>query len=129
MLNQEQTIAQLQDHLVSVLELKLELAQKLEEMLRAVVILENDTSSQFNWSYLLKDLHTALYDVDLNASFRFVDDVEEQINDIPFKIRRVTQSMRTAVNPILRNTPVFFDASNPPTEQDFASDNDAKGKK
>lgn len=119
MANQD-SLLRLQEHLLNVLELKLELARTLEELLRDVVALENDFGSEINWSYLLRDLHNVVYQVDVNEAFRFVDDIEEQINDIPYKVRRATSAMRTAVNPVLRKTPVYLDAAHPPIEEDYS---------
>lgn len=109
----------LHEHLYSLLESKLELAKSLEEILRGIALLEGDYSSDINWSYILRDLKLEVAQVDLNTVLAFIDEIEEQINDIPYKVKRATQKMRTAVNPILKNTPVFYDAANPPLQEDY----------
>jgi len=118
----------LQQHVYSLLESKLELAKTIEELNRAIVTLEGDTSSELNWSYLLHDLKLSLYDIDLNYALGFINEIDEQISDLPYKVRRAQQKMRTAVNPILRNTPVFFDASNQPEETDYLNPRDPEKK-
>ena len=115
----------LSERVYSLLESKLEILQEIEELKRDMAVAENqpmiesEPDSVVNWSYMLADLHTVVNQIDVNTVFSFIDDIEEQVNDLPYKVRLAKQKMRTAVNPIFRNTPVFFDASNPPAPEDF----------
>lgn len=115
----DKTLQNLYQHVVNLLECKLELAKALEDLQREIAVMEEDWSSNINWSYLLEDLKHEVAGVDLNNLLAFIDDIEQQINDVPYKMKRASDSFKLAVNPILKNTPVFFDAANPPEDTDY----------
>jgi hypothetical protein len=115
----EKKLENLHQHVLNLLECKLEAARELDNLLHEIVLLESDWSSEVNWSYLLSELKEKVGDVDLNSNFGFIEDIEEQINDVPYKIKRASNSFKLAVNPIFKNTPVFFDAAYPPDPSDY----------
>lgn len=115
----EKPLEKLYQHVANLLSCKLELTKALEDLQREIVVMEGDWRSNINWSYLLEELKHEAASIDLNATFSFIDDIEEQINDVPYKMKRTSDSYKLAVNPILKNTPVFFDAANPPEDSDY----------
>lgn len=115
----EQQLQKLYSHVVNLLESKIELIKALDDLRREIVMLEEDWSSRINWSYLLEDLKHEVDGVDLNTALGFIDDIEQQITDVPYKLKRADASFKLAVNPILKNTPVYFDTVNPPEDSDY----------
>lgn len=91
----------------------------IEQLRFEVQRLENDWSGNQNWSLLLRDLAGLIEESDVDGALGFLDDIQEAVDDLPIKVRRADQAMRMAINPILKNTPVYFDAEHPPENSDY----------
>lgn len=110
----------LYNSIYNLLESKLDMIKELDNLSAEVDRLARNTESEINWSYLLEDLKQQLDGINIEYALGFIDDIEEEVNDLQFKEQRAIQKMRTQVNPLLKNTPVYFDAAHPPSISDFA---------
>jgi hypothetical protein len=116
----------LHQSIANLLEAKFDMIKELDTLIAEMTKLERMRDGSVNWSFLLEDLKAVMEDINLNVSLNFIDDIEEQVNDLEYKEKRAIQKMRESVNPILKNTPVYFDAANPPAMQDYADKTTAK---
>jgi hypothetical protein len=98
------------------LELKLEVLKNVDnfsrELLRVEQKLQNEEENGLIWSYIFSELRQAVDDVDVEYIFNFVDDIEEALNDVDYKEKMAIRKIRSSINPIFRNTPVYFDINN-----------------
>lgn len=118
---QKQDIDKILSTVYELYDLRLQMANLVQDLQENLGKLENAQNQSVNMSYILRDFWETLSNIDLNESFSFISDIEQNANELSYKVRKAEEEIRTAVNPILKNTPVYFDAVNPPDELDYFS--------
>lgn len=115
----QKDINNLQDFLTSLLQQKEDVQYALNGFILEVEKLKQKYYTDLEYTYLLDDLKQILDSANLQDSFYFLDEIEQELNDLPIKIKKAQDAYKILVNPILKNTPVYFDAANPPDPRDY----------